>query len=178
MKAGLPGIIKLALIVALVSVKVCAQVNKAPSLELTDLRGHKVRLSDYKGKVVLINFWATWCPPCRTEIPELVRWQREYRSGLQVIGVTYPPQTQSEVRRFTRKVRLNYPVALGTKATKLIFTSSQTLPMTMVIDSQGIVRDVIEGILFKEEFDQKVKPLLAAVSPDTSGRRRFSVRQR
>ena len=167
MKVRLPGTIKLALIVAFVSVKVCAQVNKAPSLELTDLRGHKVRLSDYKGKVVLINFWATWCPPCRTEIPELVRWQREYRS-VQVIGVTYPPQTLSEVRRFTRKVRVNYPVALGTKATKLLFTSSETLPMTVVIDSEGIVRDVIEGILFKEEFDQKAKPLLAVVPSGTS----------
>ena len=177
MKVRLPGTIKLALIVAFVSVKVCAQVNKAPSLQLTDLRGHKVRLSDYKGKVVLINFWATWCPPCRTEIPELVRWQREYRS-VQVIGVTYPPQTLSEVRRFTRKVRVNYPVALGTKATKLLFTSSETLPMTVVIDSEGIVRDVIEGILFKEEFDQKVKPLLAVGPPGTSLGRRLSARQR
>jgi len=177
LKVRLPGTIKLALIVAFVSVKVCAQVNKAPSLQLTDLRGHKVRLSDYKGKVVLINFWATWCPPCRTEIPELVRWQREYRS-VQVIGVTYPPQTLSEVRRFTRKVRVNYPVALGTKATKLLFTSSETLPMTVVIDSEGIVRDVIEGILFKEEFDQKVKPLLAVGPPGTSLGRRLSARQR
>jgi len=177
LKVRLPGTIKLALIVAFVSVKVCAQVNKAPSLQLTDLRGHKVRLSDYKAKVVLINFWATWCPPCRTEIPELVRWQREYRS-VQVIGVTYPPQTLSEVRRFTRKVRVNYPVALGTKATKLLFTSSETLPMTVVIDSEGIVRDVIEGILFKEEFDQKVKPLLAVGPPGTSLGRRLSARQR
>jgi len=167
----------LALLLLLLSVRAFAQTAApAPSLELTDLGGRHFRLANFKGKVVLVNFWATWCPPCRTEIPELVRWQREYRSGLQVIGVTYPPQTQSEVRRFTRKVRLNYPVALGTKATKLIFTSSETLPMTVVIDSQGIVRDVIEGILFKEEFHQKVKPLLAVVRPDTSRRRRFSAR--
>jgi thiol-disulfide isomerase/thioredoxin len=136
-------------------------VTKAPTLEITDLQGHSIQLSEYKGKVVLVNFWATWCPPCRTEVPDLVRWQREYRKGLQVIGITYPPQTLSEVRRFAKKVGLNYPAALGTKATKLAFTSSETLPMTVVIDSQGIVRDTIEGIIFKEEFDQKIKPLLA-----------------
>jgi peroxiredoxin len=135
--------------------------STAPSLELRDLRGHKLRLADYKGKVVLINFWATWCPPCRKEIAQLVKWQREYKArGLQIVGVTYPPETLSEVRRFTRKVKINYPIALGTKATKLLFTTSETLPMTVVIDREGSVRDVIEGIVFTDEFDQKVKPLL------------------
>ena len=110
---------------------------------------------------MLINFWATWCLPCRTEIPELVKWQREYRNrGLQIIGITYPPQRRSEVRTFTRKAGVNYRIALGTKATKLRFTPSETLPMTVVIDSDGNVRDVIEGIVFPEEFDQKIKPLL------------------
>lgn len=90
-----------------------------------------------------------------------MKWQREYRNrGLQVIGVTYPPQRRSDVRKFTRKARVNYRIALGTKATKLRFTPSETLPMTIVIDSDGNVRDVIEGIVFPEEFDQKIKPLL------------------
>lgn len=137
--------------------------SKAPPLKLRDLQGRTLRLADYKGKVVLINFWATWCPPCRTEIPELVRWQREYRDrGLQVIGITYPPQSRSEVQRFIRQRRVNYPLALGTEATKLLFTPSETLPMTVVIDSEGNLSDVIEGIVFPEEFDQKIKPLLAS----------------
>jgi peroxiredoxin len=133
----------------------------APALKLKDIHGHIFRLADYKGKVVLINFWATWCPPCRTEIPELVKWQRQYRrQGLQIIGVTYPPQTLSEVRRFTRKMKMNYELALGTKATKRLFTESETLPMTVVIDRAGNVRDVIEGIVFPEEFDEKIKALV------------------
>lgn len=136
-------------------------IERAPPLRLRDLQGRAVRLSDYKGKVVLLNFWATWCPPCRAEMPDLVKMQREYKSrGLQVIGVTYPPETVSEVRRFIRKLRINYPVALGTKETKGLFDQGETLPLTIIIDREGNVRDRIEGILLSEEFEQKIKPLL------------------
>ncbi|PYS48606.1 MAG: hypothetical protein DMF68_12600 [Acidobacteria bacterium] len=137
------------------------QSSNAPALSLKDVRGRTVRLNEYKGKVVLINFWATWCPPCRAEMPDLIRIQREYQSkGLQVIGVTYPPETINEVRRFIRKLRVNYPIALGTKETKALFDQTDTLPLTIVIDRAGKVRERIEGILLPEEFEQKVKPLL------------------
>ena len=137
------------------------QAQKAPALEFKDLRGRVRRLSDYKGKVVLLNFWATWCPPCRAEMPDLVRMQREYgKRGLQVIGITYPPETAGGVRRFIRRLKVNYPVALGTKETKGLFDQSETLPITIVIDRDGNVRDRIEGILLPEEFEQKIKPLL------------------
>jgi peroxiredoxin len=139
-----------------------AQTSRAaPALKFKNLQGRTFRLADYKGKVVLIYFWATWCPPCRTEIPELVEWQRDYRQqGLQIIGVTYPPQTRAEVRRFARKMKMNYELVLGTKATKLLFTESETLPLTIVIDRAGNVRHLIEGIIFPEEFDEKIKTLL------------------
>ena len=130
-------------------------------LTLKDIKGRYVRLRDYRGKVVLINFWATWCPPCRTEIPDLIKLQREYRSrGLRVIGVTYPPQKLATVRRFVRKARVNYPIALGTEETMSIFTSGEILPVTIVIGADGRVRDIIKGILLPEEFEQKIKPLL------------------
>ena len=135
----------------------------SPPTEFTlkDINGREIRLSNYRGKIVLVNFWATWCPPCRTEIPDLIRLQREYVSrGLQVIGVTYPPQTLAEVRRFVRRAKVNYPVALGSKETKLLFSSSETLPMTIVIGMDGRICDIIEGILLPEEFEQKIKPLL------------------
>ncbi len=138
-----------------------AQDSKAPELKLRSIDGRHLRLSDYRGKVVLINFWATWCPPCRTEVPDLVRLQRDYeRRRLRVIGVTYPPQKLADVRRFFRRARMNYPVALGTKATKLLFSSSEILPMTIVIGQDGSIRDIIEGILLPQEFEQKIKPLL------------------
>jgi thiol-disulfide isomerase/thioredoxin len=154
----------MAILLLAVPVGVFGQTTQpAPALRLKSIQGRVFHLGGYKGKVVLVNFWATWCPPCRTEIPDLIRWQRKYRSrGLQVVGVTYPPQTLSEVRSYMRKVKVNYPIALGTKDTKLLFTQSETLPMTVVVDSKGSVRDVIEGIIFPEEFNEKIKPLLGS----------------
>src|SRR5215211_4439544 len=114
--------IVLALLLVTTPIISAGQSGKAPELKLKDLRGRAVRLSDYKGKVVLLNFWATWCPPCRAEMPDLVKMQRDYRSkGLQVIGITYPPEEIREVRQFIRKLGVNYPVALGSKAMKTLF---------------------------------------------------------
>lgn len=150
-----------AVLVLFVPVIASAQDSRPAQLTFKDIQGRYIRLSDYRGKVVLINFWATWCPPCRAEIPDLIRLQREYGSrGLQVIGVTYPPQKLAEVRRFVRKAKMNYPVGLGTKQTKLLFTPSESLPLTIVISTDGTIRDIIEGILLPEEFQQKIKPLL------------------
>ena len=154
-------IITIILVFVLLPAASDGQPRKPRELNLKDINGRQIRLSQYRGKVVLINFWATWCPPCRAEIPDLVRLQREYRGrGLRVIGVTYPPQTLSEVRQFVRQSKINYPVALGTKETKLRFTSIETMPMTIVIGRDGTVQDIIEGILLPEEIEQKIKPLL------------------
>lgn len=133
----------------------------AQPLTLKDINGRTLRLSDYKGKLVLLNFWATWCAPCRAEMPDLIRWQRQYKShGLQIIGITYPPERLAEVRRFAQRVKVNYPIALGKEETKEQFDQGDTLPMTVLIDRKGTVREVIQGVLFPEEFERKIKPLL------------------
>jgi thiol-disulfide isomerase/thioredoxin len=140
---------------------VLAQEPKAPQFELKDVNGRIVRLSDYRGKVVLINFWATWCPPCRAEMPDLVKLQGEHgKDGLQIIGVTYPPEKKSRVRRFARSLKVNYPIILGTREIKDRFSSEDILPLTVVINRNGKVSDIISGILLREEFDEKIKPLL------------------
>jgi thiol-disulfide isomerase/thioredoxin len=88
------AVITATLLVALSSLVSGQDDKPAPQLALKDIEGHTLRLSDYRGKVVLLNFWAAWCAPCRAEMPDLVKWQREYKSrGLQVIGVTYPHVT-------------------------------------------------------------------------------------
>src|SRR5689334_3025085 len=101
------------LFILLVAVTAAAQSAPQPELALKDLDGRLLRLSDYKGQVVLINFWATWCVPCRTEIPDLIKLQRRYRSeGLRIVGIAQPPGKRSEVRALARKLKMNYPVAL------------------------------------------------------------------
>lgn len=169
----------LALLLLLVAAQQAApeQPRPAPALTLRDLRGRAVRLSDYRGKVVLLNFWATWCAPCRAESPDLVKLQRDYAGrGLQVVGITYPPESRAAVRRFVRSFKLNYPVLAGTRATKSLFVASQTLPFTVVIDREGRVRATVEGILLPEEFEEKIKPLLD--EPQTEVRRHTHARQR
>jgi thiol-disulfide isomerase/thioredoxin len=154
------------LIITLFALSSLAQddgANKAPAVALNDLNGKTVKLSDFKGKVVLLNFWATWCVPCAAEIPELIKWQNEYKSkGLQVIGITYPPTSVRKARRFARTNKINYPVLFGSKATKKLFEPSDTLPMTIIIGKDGNVVDQIEGVVFADEFENKVKPLLTA----------------
>jgi peroxiredoxin len=99
--------------------------------------------------------------PCRAEIPDLIKKQREYRKrGLRVVGITYPPQRLSEVRRFARELKMNYPIVIGSKEIKQVFTSSDTLPLTIIIDRQGNIRGIIEGVMYDDEFEQRVKRLL------------------
>ena len=137
------------------------QTADVSQLVLKDVNGRTVRLHDYRGKVVLINFWATWCPPCRAEMPELIRLQREYAAhGLQIIGITYPPEKKDRVRRFARSLKVNYPIVLGTRRIKDSFTSEETLPLTVVMNRDGTVADIISGILLPQEFKEKIKPLL------------------
>jgi thiol-disulfide isomerase/thioredoxin len=154
------GTVFAAMMIAFSPASVLRQETKAPQFELKDLDGRTVRLSDYQGKVVLINFWATWCPPCRAEMPDLVRLQREHGEDLQIIGVTYPPEKKARVRRFARSLKVNYPIILGTREIKARFSSEETLPLTVVINRDGKVSDIISGILLREEFDEKIKPLL------------------
>jgi len=148
-------------LIAGTSVKSLAQAPEYMDLKLKDLSGRIVRLSDYKGKVVLLNFWATWCPPCRAEVPELVKLQKEYwNRGLRIIGITYPPTNRGEVRRFVRDWTINYPILAGTQKTKALFYKGETLPITVIVDRTGRVHELIEGILLPEEFEEIVRPLL------------------
>jgi thiol-disulfide isomerase/thioredoxin len=137
------------------------QALKAPDFVLKDINGKAVRLSHYKGKVVLVNFWATWCAPCRAEMPELVRWQKEHgRRGLQIIGITYPPYKSDRVRRLARQLNLNYPTLFGTRDVAGSYSAGDVLPVSIIIDRGGAIRGRILGVMDHDEFRQKVGPLL------------------
>ena len=138
--------------------------QSAPPFALKDLRGKTVQLSGYKGKIVLLNFWATWCVPCQAEMPELVKLQKKYAArGLQIVGVTYEPEKPSVVNRIARKFKINYPLLFGTEALSKQYGIEEVLPVTLILDRDGKILSRINGIIQPEEIEQKITPLLGEV---------------
>ena len=120
--------------------RVPARAEFAPDFSLKALDGTRLRLSDYRGKVVLLDFWATWCEPCGEEIPRLVEWQNRYRDrGFQVIGVSMD-DSRDPVQEFSRKFRINYPVAPGTQQITSQYSGILGLPVNIVIGRDGRIR--------------------------------------
>ncbi|MGO9275121.1 MAG: TlpA family protein disulfide reductase [Terriglobia bacterium] len=136
----------------------------APNFSLKDMNGNKLDLADYKGKVVLLDFWATWCGPCRMEIPGFVELQERYRErGLAVIGVL-TQDDESNVPLFYREFRMNYQVALGDDDGKVagLFDCCFGLPTTFLIGRDGRIYARHEGAAPGSYFKNEVKELLAA----------------
>jgi thiol-disulfide isomerase/thioredoxin len=124
----------------------------APQFALKDLEGRVAPLKKYRGKIVVINFWATWCAPCLTEIPEFVRLQRSYRNrGLQVIGITYPPVNPARVRRLAVKSRINYPLLFGNRRIAALYGVTNVLPVTIIVGREGRLEGRIDGVTDLEE---------------------------
>jgi len=132
----------------------------APQVELSSLEGQRLKLSDFHGRVVLLNFWATWCGPCRAEIPELNKLQRDFEaSGLAVIGVSWD-DSAADVREFQKEIRQDYTVLLGGEDAQDKFEAIRSLPSTYVIDREGRIRQRIIGARDRAQFEAVLKPLL------------------
>ena len=117
-----------------------AENQLAPDFTLQDLMGHPLSLSSYRGKVVLLDFWATWCTPCREEIPRFVEMQSQYGGrGLQILGVSMDDSPEP-VREFFHNFKMNYPVVMGTAKTGELYGGILGLPIAYVIDQQGRIR--------------------------------------
>ncbi|MBM3773496.1 MAG: TlpA family protein disulfide reductase [Acidimicrobiia bacterium] len=114
---------------------------------VTDLDGRTISSADLKGKVVLVNFWATWCPPCRSEIPDLIELQAKYRDKLVVLGISEDEAPIDEVKAFVADQKMNYPVAMVTPDVQRIFKGVSALPTTFVIDPDGKVQQRHTGLL-------------------------------
>lgn len=113
----------------------------APDFTLPDLEGNQISLSTYKGRVVLLNFWATWCPPCRLEMPTMEKAYRKYRDkGFEVVAVSVDAGPKSSVKSFLRELGLSFQVLLDPDMETLRAYRGFSLPMTVVIDRQGVIR--------------------------------------
>ena len=133
----------------------------APQFSLTDLNGQRLALSDYRGKVILLDFWATWCAPCRAEIPRFVEWQNRYgQRGLQVIGISMD-DTQGPVTTFSRKLGIDYPVALGNTRVAEDYGGILGLPVNFVIDRDGRIYQKHTGTADLAALENDLQSLLS-----------------
>lgn len=137
----------------------------APDFVLKDIDGKTVKLSDFHGKAVVLNFWATWCPPCKTEMPWLVDLQQQYSpEGLTVVGVALDEAGDDEIAKFARDMKLNYPVLIGDDKTSDAYGSVQMLPTTFYIDREGKIVARVIGLTGKREIEDNMKEALKGLS--------------
>ena len=119
--------------------------QQAPNFTRMDLNHKKVELSRYRGKVVLLNFWASWCGPCLTEMPTFAQWQNQYGAkGLQVIGVSMDDSVHDAASAVS-KLKPDYPVVMGDEHIGITYGGVLGLPVTFLIDRSGIIRDRYQG---------------------------------
>src|SRR4051812_6358002 len=131
----------------------------APAFTLRDLDGHEVTSASLRGKVVLVNFWATWCPPCRAEIPDLIALQEKYRDHLQIIGVSEDETPPESVRAFAAEHKMNYPVVMTTPELRKMFPGISALPTSFILDKQSRIVQKHVGMLSPRTTEYEARAL-------------------
>ena len=132
----------------------------APDFNLKDANGRDVNLADLKGKVVLVNFWATWCHGCQVEIPWFVEFQKEYASrGLVVVGISMDDDGWRSVKPWIGEKKVNYPIVIGNEGLGKQY-GLVGMPLTALVDREGRIADVHSGIVEKTATQQKIRDLL------------------
>ncbi|HEY6121446.1 MAG TPA: redoxin domain-containing protein, partial [Pyrinomonadaceae bacterium] len=139
--------------------KISSTAQPAPDVQFTKLDGGSLKLADLRGRVVLLNFWATWCIPCRSEIPALSAMQKDLEArGLSVVGVSYD-DTADLVREFQKDIKQEYAIVLGGKDVGSQLPASP-LPTSYIIDREGRIREKFIGEKSRQAFEAVIKPLL------------------
>lgn len=136
----------------------------APDFTLKSLEGKDVHLSDFRGKAVLLNFWATWCEPCKVETPWFVQLQNQYGpAGLQVVGVDMDEDSNSQdIAKFAKTMGMNYPVVLGKESVTESYGGVDYLPASFYIDRDGKVVEKVFGLKGRAEVESDIKKALAS----------------
>jgi cytochrome c biogenesis protein CcmG/thiol:disulfide interchange protein DsbE len=135
--------------------------KRAPEFELKDAQGKTVHLSDYAGRVVVLDFWATWCGPCKGTIPWLIELSEKYRSaGLTVIGISMDEDGWRVINPFVEKMRITYPILLGNKRSAYLYGDVESLPLAFFVDRNQHVAAIHVGAGSRSDFEKTVKLLL------------------
>jgi peroxiredoxin len=135
--------------------------HPAPDFALKDGDGKVVHLSDYRGKVVLLDFWATWCGPCKIEIPWFIDFQRKNQEkGLVVLGVSMDDEGWDVIKPFVKGVEMNYRVLIGDDKTAQLYGGVDALPTTFLIDREGRIAAIHVGLVDRKEFENGIEELL------------------
>jgi peroxiredoxin len=138
-------------------VHVVAQSSQAPDFRLTDLNGQKLTLSQYKGKVVLLDFWASWCTPCQAEIPKFMEWQKKLGDqGLQVIGISMDDDEKA-ARKFVDRLKPNYPIAMGNTKLAEAYGGILGLPANIVIRRNGQIMARQVGVSDLKSLEEEIE---------------------
>ncbi len=133
----------------------------APNFKLNDLNGKAIQLSALRGKVVLLDFWATWCPPCRAEIPYFIGFYKTYKGkGLEIIGLSVGEKPET-VKQFVQSNGINYPIAITSGQIEQAYGGIRGIPTTFLIDKQGRIANKLIGYHDKEVFEKEIQALLA-----------------
>ncbi len=135
--------------------------NHAPDFSVKDASGAAFHLSDYKGKVVLLNFWATWCGPCQIEIPWFMDFENTYKDrNFAVLGVSFDDDGWTSVKPFIEKKKLNYRIAIGTEEISTLYGGLDSLPTTFILDRQGRIAATHVGLVSKSDYQNDILKLL------------------
>ena len=138
------------------------QGKPAPDFTLTSLDGKAMKLSDFHGKAVLLNFWATWCEPCKIEMPWFVDLQKKYEAqGFTVIGVAMDDSSPSDISDFAKKMGVNYPILIGKETVGDQYGGIPYLPSSFYIDRDGKVVDRVFGLVSKSEIESDIQKAMA-----------------
>ena len=139
------------------------QGKPAPDFTLTSLDGKPLKLSDFRGKAVLLNFWATWCEPCKVEMPWFVDLQKKYGpEGLQVLGVAMDDASPKDISDFAHKMGVNYPIVIGKEAVGDQYGGIPYLPSSFYISRDGKVVERVFGLISKSEIEGDIQKALSA----------------